>query len=237
VLENRAAAVTAVEQTCPRCGEPRDSAQEYCLECGFRLPIVRGRLPRLRRRWLRRFGWYPGDWIWVSLLTFAVAAGGAAVSIWFTSNRSGYTSTVVAPAPRPATTTKRTTLPAAQKPKSRKTTTVATTTGVGALPAAAGTARSNGQAVWPAGENGWTLVLSSYPTAGGRAVPEAAAARAARSGLPEVGILDSADYSSLHPGYYVVFSGVYSSQAEAEAALATAHAGGFGGAYTREISR
>jgi hypothetical protein len=50
-------------------------------------------------------------------------------------------------------------------------------------------------------------------------------------------VLDSSDYSSLHPGYDVVFSGVYSTPAEAAAALATAHAAGFEGAYTRQISR
>ena len=50
-------------------------------------------------------------------------------------------------------------------------------------------------------------------------------------------MLESSDFSSLHPGYAIVFSGIYSSRADAEAALTSARATGFGTAYTREISR
>ena len=57
------------------------------------------------------------------------------------------------------------------------------------------------------------------------------------SACPEVGVLESSDFSSLHPGYAIVFSGIYSSRADAEAALTSARATGFGTAYTREISR
>jgi hypothetical protein len=80
-------------------------------------------------------------------------------------------------------------------------------------------------------------VLVSYPIARGRAAPLATARRAARLGLSEVGVLESADFSSLHPGYAIVFSGIYSSRADAEAALTSARATGFGTAYTRQISR
>ena len=95
----------------------------------------------------------------------------------------------------------------------------------------------NGRTPWPAGRNGWTVVLFSYPSNGGTAAPNATATRAAQAGLPEVGVLDSSDFSSLHPGYYVVFSGIYSSLGEAETALRTAHATGFASAYTRQITR
>jgi hypothetical protein len=50
-------------------------------------------------------------------------------------------------------------------------------------------------------------------------------------------VIDSGKFSSLHPGYYVVFTGVYSSSSEAEAALRTVHASGFTSAYTRQITR
>src|SRR5207237_3436 len=66
------------------CGAAREPDQRYCLECGLALPRVQGRLPSLRRRWIRRVGWYPGDWIWVSLLTLVVAAAGAASAIILT---------------------------------------------------------------------------------------------------------------------------------------------------------
>ena len=99
------------------------------------------------------------------------------------------------------------------------------------------TSARNGETQWPPSGSGWTVVLASYPETGSRAAPVAAATRAARAGLPEVGILDSAGFSSLHPGYYVVFSGIYSAPADAETALRTAHASGFGSAYSRQISR
>ena len=77
----------------------------------------------------------------------------------------------------------------------------------------------------------------SYPTTRGRGAPLATAKRAAGLGLPDVGVLQSSDFSSLHPGYSIVFSGIYRSRADAEAALTSARATGFGTAYTREISR
>jgi hypothetical protein len=77
---------------------------------------------------------------------------------------------------------------------------------------------------WPVGEDGWTIALASLPQTGGRkaAVERARAAR--KRGLASVGVLDSSRYASLHPGYWVVFSGVYSSEAEATSALRPARA-------------
>ena len=71
----RETAIAAADETCPRCGARREHDQRYCLDCGLPLPAVTGRLAALRRRWIRRFGWYPGDWVWVSLLTLIVAVG------------------------------------------------------------------------------------------------------------------------------------------------------------------
>lgn len=77
----------------------------------------------------------------------------------------------------------------------------------------------SGVAEWPVGEDGWTIALASVPQTGGR-TPALARARAARAkGLTAVGLLDSSRYASLHPGYWIVFSGVYASEAEATSAL------------------
>lgn len=77
----------------------------------------------------------------------------------------------------------------------------------------------SGVADWPNDEDGWTIALAAVPQTSGRA-PAVARARAARTrGLPQVGVLDSSRYASLHPGYWIVFSGVYSSEAEATSAL------------------
>jgi len=229
-MSRRREAIAAVEGRCPRCGAPRERTQEYCVECGLRLPILRGAIPALRRGWVRRLGWYPGDWIWISLLTLLVAAAGAAVAIVFGGGSSSAASTTsVAPAPRPIATTAATPLPTAPEPGvsgGKKTT-----------PAPSTPAPQSGRTPWPAGRNGWTIVLFSYPITSGTAAPSSTAARAARAGLPEVGVIDSGQFSSLHPGYYVVFSGIYSTASEAEAALRSVHAAGFSSAYTRQISR
>src|SRR5262249_59144385 len=71
---------------------------------------------------------------------------------------------------------------------------------------------------WP-DQNGWTIVLSSIPVNGGATEARQTAKAAMAKGLKQVGILVSSRYSSLHPGYYVVFTGVYSSQEDAQAAL------------------
>ena len=78
---------------------------------------------------------------------------------------------------------------------------------------------SAGIGEWPTGEDGWTIALASLPQTAGRK-PALARARAARAKkLPQIGILDSSRYASLHPGYWIVFSGIYASEAEATSAL------------------
>jgi hypothetical protein len=230
----REAAIAAIEERCPRCDAPREPGQEYCVECGVRLPTLTGAIPTLRRGWLRRFGWYPGDWIWISVLTLVVAIAGAAVAIALGDNSSPSTvTTAVAPTPRSVATTTAP-LPTAPEPTSSSPT---KTTPTRSTPTTTAAAPPNGRTPWPAARNGWTIVLVSYPVTGGTAAAYGTAARAAHGGLPEVGVLDSNQFSSLHPGYYVVFSGIYSSAGEAETALRTVHATGFASAYTRQITR
>jgi len=233
LTDERETAISAADRTCPRCGATRQPDQRYCLECGLALPRVEGKLPSLRRRWIRRVGWYPGDWIWVSLLTLVVAAAGAASAIILTQrvndHGSVFVDTHTVPVTEPTavpTTTARTvntaTLPTAPEPK----TTPSTPKGP-----------KNGRFVWPRNENGWTIVLVSYPKTNGRPAALQTAARAAKARLQQVGVLDSSRYASLQPGYYVVFTGVYPAKSDADAAVATARQAGFGGAYSRQIAR
>jgi hypothetical protein len=77
----------------------------------------------------------------------------------------------------------------------------------------------SGVAEWPTDEEGWTIALATVPQTRGRAAALARARAARRKGLPQVGVLDSSRYASLHSGYWIVFSGVYSSEAEATSAL------------------
>jgi hypothetical protein len=227
----REGAIAAADETCPRCGGRRQADQRYCLDCGLRLPIVTGRVAALRRRWIRRFGWYPGDWVWLSLLSLVVALAGAAGAIALTATDASANGpafvgtsplTVVQPAAVPTAPTRAgtTTLPTAPEPR-----------------AGAGSGPKNGRFTWPTDENGWTIVLVSYPKTNGAASARQTAAKAAKAGLAQAGVLDSSGYASLQPGYLVVFTGIYGSKADADAAVSTARQAGFGGAYSRQIAR
>src|SRR5579871_3033795 len=105
----RAAVIAAADGTCPRCGAARAETDRYCLDCGLALPEVTGRVPALRRRWIRRFGWYPGDWIWLTLPTLLVAVAGGAAAIAVSNHRADTARVVTAATPGFAVTT-----PAAQ---------------------------------------------------------------------------------------------------------------------------
>ena len=89
---------------------------------------------------------------------------------------------------------------------------------------------------WPANKNGWTIVLDSVPTTNGRAGAVGEGKQASRLGLKPVGVLDSADFSSLHPGYYVVFFGIYGNEAEAQSHVIEAHRRGYRETYPRRIT-
>lgn len=168
-------------RTCPRCGEPLATGQEYCLVCGARLVDAVRSGPSSRGRWLLRVA-----------ATAAVAAVGAAAAVAATGSDGGDTTLVTAiggfaTAPESAT-------------------------GEGAV-------GPSGVAEWPTDEDGWTISLAALPQTEGRAAALKRARAARRKGLPQVGLLDSSRYASLHPGYWIVFSGVYSSEAEATSAL------------------
>jgi hypothetical protein len=231
-LDDRRRAIDAADGTCPRCGSARAADQRYCLECGLQLPPVTGTLPRLRRSWIRRLGWYPGDWVWVSLLTLAVAALGTVGAIVITKQRDSGSRTFTALASVPVAVP--TAVPTVTTPVPGDTTTLPTAP---EPTTPAPTRNPNGRTVWPKNANGWTIVLVSYPKANGRPSALATATKAAKSGLPQVGILDSGGFASLQPGYFVVFTGIYGSKSDADAAVATTRQAGFGGAYSRQIAR
>ena len=200
------------------------------MECGFRLRRS-GVLPALATGWQRRLGWYPGDWVWPSLLALLVAVASAAGAIWWTRDASSAAATTVigdtAPLPTVATTAIAPTTGAAPTVPTR-------TTGTTAPRRRQATRRTLIE--WPRGRSGWTLVLVSLPTSSGRDSAITRAREALRSGLPQVGVIDSSRYASLHPGYYVVFSGIYPSIGEAQDAVSRAAESGYENAYARRVT-
>lgn len=214
---------------CPRCGAPYVPHQEYCLECGLRLP-TQGVVTTLSTGWRRRLPWYPGDWIWpalVALVVAAIATGVVVAATW----ESGGGATIVATGP-PGTATV-TTVGTATTP----TAPAGEPTGpVTQPPPPPPPPPPSGPISWPAGKNGFTVVLESIPTTSGRTAAAAKARAALRAGLKDVGVLDSSQYSSLHAGYYVVFSGIYASKVDATSAASSAKASGYADAYPAAVA-
>jgi hypothetical protein len=172
----------------------------------------------LATAWRRRVPWYPGDWIWPALALLVIAALGGSITYLATRDEQG-PKTIVATTP-----------PASAAP----------TTTAGTLPAttprrSGGGSSSAALVSWPSGTSGYTTVLQSLPVRSGRKPAVALARRAAAAGLRQVGYLRSSRFSSLHPGYYVVFSGIFRSTTEAESNAATAGSKGFAAAYSQQI--
>jgi hypothetical protein len=218
--------VKAPPEACAGCGTPAEPGQEYCLDCGMRIVPVQ-RTSTLGRMWQRRFGRYPGDWIWAALLLLLVAAGSATAGIVAGRDTGGSegSNTIVATSPVVAAPP----TPPAQVPRKTPAPTAST------APAAAPKPRRT-LIEWPA-RDGFTVVLASIPARGkGKSDAEAQAKQALSRGLRDVGVLASSNFASLHPGYYVVFAGVYDSLADAETAAAQASSP-FPNAYARQITQ
>ena len=229
--EDERSATAAAERTCPRCGSPHQPLQEYCLECGARLgdgtsayAVVAG---------ARVEPWYERAWTLPLVVAAVVALLATVAAVAARSQGGGEESRVVATLPEPAsvpltdtaievptqpTTEATRTEPAATQPVRR--------------------AQPRGRIIeWPPNKNGWTIVLASVPKADGRPVAVARARAATDAGLSPVGVVDSDQYASLHPGYYVVFTGVYETQAQAERASVSVRSAGYEDAYTKPVTR
>jgi hypothetical protein len=232
------------ERLCPRCATPYEPLQEYCLECGQRLPVNRGVIGVLASSWQRRLPWYPGDWIWPVLLGFCVAAIATAVVLAAQHRDRSSAAPIIATSGSPSVGPGVNTGTVSTADTSTLTAPEPTTV-TGPLPTAPGTGTTPPPTTapppkqlvqWPAGQSGYTIVLESLPKGGGRAAALARARFALSKDLPQVGVLDSSAYSSLHPGYYVVFSGVYSSSGDATSHLSAGRAAGFARPYVRQIT-
>jgi hypothetical protein len=240
------------ERRCPRCEAPYDRYQEYCLECGLRLVPLPGAYAR-REIWSRD----SPIWLWAALAALLLVAlvAGAIVAVAATSDDepagspvvtagSGTTDTIgtldTAPTLTFGTTAPTTTAPPTttlpptttiQPTTTLPTTTLPTTTTTPTTTSGSGTIISG-----PTNRDGYTVILRSTRTSEGRGEADAAAQRAINAGLPEVGVLNSSDYSSLNPGYYATFTGIYDAQREAENALPRARSAGFPLAYVRRVA-
>jgi len=89
-------------------------------------------------------------------------------------------------------------------------------TGADSSTAAATTVTSD----WPSGKSGYTVELGTLPKSGTTATQVDAQKKQLESkGASGVGVLDTDNYGSLPAGNYILYSGVYTSKAEATKAL------------------
>jgi zinc-ribbon domain len=218
--------VTTGGGTCPRCGARVEPGQEYCLECGLRLPGG-GLSGAVGSAWQRRIGRSVPTSIWSVLGVLAVATAMTGVAIFISTGGDDQSANVeVATGPQSISTP--TTAPATTETtaSTETATTAATTQPPPPRP----------QIVdWPPSQDGYTIVIASMPTTGGRAVAIRKAREALAARLPNVGVLDSGEFSSLHPGYYVVFSGIYPDQRGALGGIGRVQ-NLYPAAYIRQIS-
>jgi hypothetical protein len=221
----------AAGRRCPRCSSAVQPSQEYCLECGLRLPRTDPRrLDVAAGGLVERHPWGRG-WLVPALLGLVVAAGGTAAAIAISDANGGGT-TITAATGGSRTVTESTATLTAPEPTAPATTAASPPATTNRPPATAPPRPAT--LAWPQGRRGWTIVLLSVPKPNGRAGAEARAADARRKGVPNVGILDSSRFASLHPGYFVVFSGVFDSEAEATSALPRTRSA-FPLAYGRQV--
>jgi len=226
------------ENHCPRCGAPHDPLQEYCLECGLRLVA----LPQ--QRYTRTIVWSRESpvWLWIALaalLLVALAAGGIVALAASDDDNEASPAVSSQPTTVPITTppvtvdtlTGESTITIPPPTTTTLPTTTQPTTSTQPTTTTPGTIIS-----WPAGTDGWTIILKSTPVADGRAPADAAAQQAINAGLRQVGVLNSSSYSSMNPGYYVTFTGVYTTESQAEGGLANARSKGFPTAYVRQVA-
>jgi septal ring-binding cell division protein DamX len=196
------AATAPAERRCPRCGATLTPEQEWCLECGSAVGTTFVEAP----------SWRGPVLLVATLLTIAVAAlvlalvelAGDAEQV---AQQPAPTTQATPPPPATATPAATPTIPPASDPG---------TSAIGD---------------WPAGQEGWTVVLEAAAT---EAAAQARAEELAQQGIP-VGMLESDDFGSLEPGRYVVFSGQYDSKRAADQAL-TDLSDRVEGAYVRRVA-
>jgi hypothetical protein len=217
-----------VRSLCPHCGAVCEPYQEYCLSCGERLFEAGAVAAGLAERWRHALPFSGGGWRWAILVALAIAVLAATAAILTT--QKSQTKTLQNFGPKVHPTTAETGTVTDQTVTS--TTTPTTTSRKPPKPPV----DSAGLIAWPGPPNYYTVVLASIPISGGKAGARQKALEALNAGLGDVGVLESSDYSSLHPGYYVVFSGVFKSQSAAVRHIPAASKAGFVKPYQKRVA-
>jgi hypothetical protein len=82
---------------------------------------------------------------------------------------------------------------------------------------------------------GWIVILASIPTAKGKASATAFVSKASQKGLTGLSILNSSNSKPLRGGYWVVYSGPFTTIPQVNQHATSVHAAGYGSAYIRQL--
>jgi hypothetical protein len=212
---------TSVERRCPRCDARLSAEQEWCLEC---VAAVGTRIAEPR-------GWRASIAVVGVLLALALIAVVLAI-VELSRDAEGVQEVAATPTPAPSVTPGATPVPGAEGGETpTPVPTPSATPSASASPESGGATASPGLTEWPEGPTAWTVVLN---TSGSREDAERLAGELAAKGVPDVGVIDSDDFESLGPDSFVVFSGTFDSEEEAQEALAEVRDEA-GGGSTRRI--
>lgn len=203
-------------ELCAGCGAPLAEDQRYCLSCGTRRADPRVAFQEVLNRPAPRAHGDPADERvpvavagpardWTPMIALGALGGLALVLvIGVLIGKTGFGSDKQAAAP--------------QVIRVGPTAAGAVTPGTAVASASSPTGAVKSD--WPAGKDGYTVELGVLPKAGSDAAAVAKAkSDASAKGASSVGVLDSDSFKSLPGGNYVLYSGVYSSNGAASAAL------------------
>lgn len=221
------------ERHCPRCGSTLAPDQEWCLACGAAADTT---VAEAR-------GWRVPLYLGGSLAALGII--GVVLAIVALSNRkeeqpppqaANPTPSAAAPAPTttaaplPTTTPAPTVTPEPTDTIEPEPTTEPTDEFTPEPTEDPGTTTGSFPG-WSGADGDYTVILKSTTS---RSAAEDFAQQVQDAGH-DVGILKSDDYSSLNSGYWVVFSGTYTSESEARSALRDLRSE-YSDAYIRQIS-
>jgi hypothetical protein len=229
------------ERRCPRCGSALSADQEWCLNCGAAAgtEVVEAR------------GWRVPLYLGGGLTALAVI--GVILAILALANRNDVVAGNPTPTPAPSSAAPPgpsaspsplptlTPLPSTTaSPDPNATATASPDPGVTITPTPSATETTTPEPTttssfpgWTGADGDYTIIIESAKTQSGA---ETVAQKASDAGESTVGILKSDDYSSLNGGYYVVFTGTYTSKSDAEGALDGVRSN-FSDAYVRQIKQ
>lgn len=216
---------------CPSCGAPADAGQLMCLECGSRLALDYQRPPSWR---------LPAAIVGVIVILAGAAVAFALAQVTDDAGKTAQSPT--APAPTGAQGAQAapgdTQSPTPSQPSSApagEATPPAESAPAEPTPTPTPAPTPDASTGWPPGKEAFTVVLASMPT---EAAAEDKLQKAKDAGITGAAILNSDDFPTLNPGYWVVFDGQFDSVAQATSqAEQDRGKGEFGDAYPRFVSK